>query len=414
MMVKKLIHFSFIFNFYPLANHLNLPKLFTWTGGSFNGNSIEILYDAAGSKLRKTVKTGSTTNYTQDYIGGIEYRDGVREAIYTAEGRIKYPTPSTTRYEYTIKDYLGNARISFSDLNGNGVVNLTNVQSTNEVLQENHYYPFGLNTEGPWMNDAVLDNKYQYNGKEWNDDFGLNLNDYGARWYDGGVGRWWSVDPMADDDKLVGWSPYNYVLGNPLNKIDPDGQFPIETIWDVGNLIYDTGKAIYHHAKGEHDQAKSSWVDAASDLAATLIPYVPAGASKALKAADKAIDTGKAADKAADANKLAKAGDKNSTISSTSGAKVDTKTGQKLGPSGKPMVHTVEKSSKKEAKDAARNDVANCSKGTPVKHTKDEKGGNHYHNGSGVQGKGKDTKDYGSKPGKVSNNVHYNYPKNGQ
>jgi len=202
-------------------NHLNLPKLFTWTGGSFNGNSVEILYDAAGTKLKKTVKTGATVNYTQDYIGGIEYRDAVREAIYTAEGRIKYTTPSTTRYEYTVKDHLGNARISFSDLNGNGVVNETNVQSTNEVLQENHYYPFGLNTEGPWMNDAVLDNKYQYNGKEFNDDFGLNLNDYGARWYDASIHRWLSIDPLAA--KYNSWTPYNYTMNNPVRFIDPDG-----------------------------------------------------------------------------------------------------------------------------------------------------------------------------------------------
>ncbi len=111
-------------------NHLNLPRLFTWTSGSFNGNSVEILYDAAGTKLKKTVKTGATVNYTQEYIGGIEYRDGIREAIYHAEGRVKYTSPSTTRYEYTIKDHLGNARISFSDLNGNGVVNVTNVAST--------------------------------------------------------------------------------------------------------------------------------------------------------------------------------------------------------------------------------------------------------------------------------------------
>jgi hypothetical protein len=75
-------------------NHLNLPKLFTWTGGSFSGNSVEIRYDAAGNKLKKTVKTGATENYTQDYIGGIEYRSGVREAIYTAEGRV---FPRSTR-----------------------------------------------------------------------------------------------------------------------------------------------------------------------------------------------------------------------------------------------------------------------------------------------------------------------------
>lgn len=89
-------------------------------------------------------------------------------------------------------------------------------------------------------------------------------------------------------------------------------------------------------------------------------------------------------------------------------------TKQPIGPSGKPMVHTVHTPNKKAAKDAARNDRANGAKGTPVKHTKDAKGGYHYNNGSGVKGKGKGTKEYGSKSGKVSNNVHYKYPKNGQ
>ena len=207
-------------------NHLNLPKTFTFANGAQN-NTIDILYDAAGTKLRKTVKTGSTVNYTQDYIGGIEYRDGAREAIYTAEGRVKYPTPTTTRYEYSIKDHLGNARISFCDLDNSGVINETNVQATNEVLQENHYYPFGLNTDGPWMNDAALDNKYQYNGKEWNDDFGLNLNDYGARWYDAARIVWSVTDPLAG--LAASWSSYAYTYNNPIRYIDPTGLFGTET-----------------------------------------------------------------------------------------------------------------------------------------------------------------------------------------
>jgi hypothetical protein len=36
-----------------------------------------------------------------------------------------------------------------------------------------------LNMEGDW-NGAEGKNKYQYNDKEWNDDFGLGWNDYGA------------------------------------------------------------------------------------------------------------------------------------------------------------------------------------------------------------------------------------------
>jgi RHS repeat-associated protein len=192
-------------------NHLNLPKTFNFGGGKI----IDIIYDAAGNKLKKTI-IGSASNYDQDYIGGIEYRSGVREAIYTAEGRVFYTSPTATRYEYTIKDHLGNARLSFSDVNTNGTVDFAT-----EVLQENHYYPFGLNFDGNWKNDAARDNRYQYNGKEINDDFGLNWNDYGARWYDGSVGRWWSVDPLAE--KSIAWSSYNYVICNPLKLIDPDG-----------------------------------------------------------------------------------------------------------------------------------------------------------------------------------------------
>ena len=84
------------------------------------------------------------------------------------------------------------------------------------------YYAFGMTYEGPWqINDAAKDNPYQYNGKELNLDHGLNWSDYGARWYDACVGRWSSVDPMAE--KYAVWTPYNYGMNNPIRFIDPDG-----------------------------------------------------------------------------------------------------------------------------------------------------------------------------------------------
>ncbi|MDX2246624.1 MAG: hypothetical protein SF052_07615 [Bacteroidia bacterium] len=125
-------------------------------------------------------------------MGGIEYRqnpigNAEIEAIYHSEGRVAYTAGANPKYEYSIKDHLGNTRLTFCDLNGDGAV-----QTPSEILQEITSMlasapadPFGLSLHGPWMNAPAPDNLYQYSGKELQLEDPFTGTDHGLGWLDG-------------------------------------------------------------------------------------------------------------------------------------------------------------------------------------------------------------------------------------
>ena len=108
-----------------------------------------------------------------------------------------------------------------------------------EIVEENNYYPFGLQHQG--YNEGMsptgnsVGQRYRFGGKELTEALGLDTYDppagragFGARNYDAALGRWMNVDPLAEHMRRH--SPYNYAFNNPVYFIDPDGMEPMDWI----------------------------------------------------------------------------------------------------------------------------------------------------------------------------------------
>ena len=233
-------------------NHLNKPTLVTFA----NGKKIGYIYDAAGTKLRQKVFGNGGTSSTKetDYIGPFHYEDSDGDVstekpklIFFSheEGRVRRAGEELV-YETFLKDHLGNVRVMFTDADSDGEIDPAD---SDEVLQVDHFYPFGLRMAGISTAPAVP-NFYTFTGKEYQDELGLGWVDFGARMYDASVGRWNGVDALAE--KYYSWSPFHYVLGNPIKLIDPNGEYASTHIDADGNVVavYDDGDlGVYRHTE---------------------------------------------------------------------------------------------------------------------------------------------------------------------
>jgi len=217
-------------------NHLNLPTKIIFG----NGYRISYLYNAIGQKVSKKVEADAIT--TTDYLSGFQYTNAKLNFFPHAEGYvnvIEFKGRLNYNYVFNYTDHLGNIRLSYAT---------DPTTAALKVIEENHYYPFGLkhtnyNSDkltyikreenlkigqliiAPILIDDVRgEYNYKFQNKEWQDELGLNVYDFEARNYDPAIVRTLTQDPHAE--KYYNWSPYSFIYNNPLLFIDPDGKDP--------------------------------------------------------------------------------------------------------------------------------------------------------------------------------------------
>lgn len=204
-------------------NFLNLPTKIYFTSNN-NQDYIEYFYDSFGSKLKKKVfKNGLMTETA--YNGGFVYKklnnaqNVAFEYLMTSNGYAIRDNNNNLAYVYQFKDQNGNIRLSYSDINKNGSI------SSDEVLEENNYYPFGLNHSGynnvvnAFSNSSAQ--KIKFNGKEHQDELGLNVTAMDFRQYDNALGRFNVIDRLAEMAPSL--TPYRFAFNNPVYFSDPTG-----------------------------------------------------------------------------------------------------------------------------------------------------------------------------------------------
>ena len=146
------------------------------------------------------------------------------------------------------------------------------------ITQYDAYLPYGELLVDEHSSSEDL--PYKFNGKQFDEETGLYY--YGARYMNPVASIWYGVDNLAEDFTNI--AAYVYCNNNPIRLKDPDGNIPLETIWDAANVLLGVANLTNNINRGRYGAAALDGVGIILDAAATVLPYIPGGVASGLKA----------------------------------------------------------------------------------------------------------------------------------
>ena len=202
------------------------------------GGTETFTYLPDGTKRGRTVLGKDRSLSRTEYRGNLVCADDSLKCILFDGGLIAMDG-SSPEYLFFLRDHLGSVRVV--------------ARPDGKVVQVNHYYPYGMAFAGGGMSGNAeahpveggvsvaggsleiggetggmelarpgASQPYRFLGNELYTSNSLGLYDFSARMYDPALGRFLSVDPMAEGYRHL--SPYAYCAGNPVVYVDKDGQ----------------------------------------------------------------------------------------------------------------------------------------------------------------------------------------------
>ena len=214
-------------------NRQNRPARMRHAGGT---ETFTYLPD--GTKRGRTVLGKDRSLSRTEYRGNLVCADDTLKYILFDGGLIAMDG-SSPEYLFFLRDHLGSVRVV--------------ARPDGKAVQVNHYYPYGMAFAGGGMSGNAgahpveggvsvaggsleiggetggmelarpgASQPYRFLGNELYTSNSLGLYDFSARMYDPALGRFLSVDPMAEGYRHL--SPYAYCAGNPVVYVDKDGQ----------------------------------------------------------------------------------------------------------------------------------------------------------------------------------------------